>query len=250
MISWWHAFLISIQALTRIPVSRKIQPTDAELGHSILFYPVVGLVMGSLLLIFYALLPTQSSSLQAALLLVVWVVITGAIHLDGLANSADAWFGGRDSQERTMEILKDPHNGMAAVVAVTLVLIAKFASLDTILSTIPGWTAILTIPILARAAIIMLFLKTPYVNSHGLGSVHVEHLPNQPAIIVVLVTAALAALFLGVNGIAVIGAIAVVTVALRALMLMRLGGATGYTVGAFIELIETTGLVTMALVVD
>lgn len=249
MISWWHAFLIAVQALTRIPVSRKIKPTDSELGHSILFYPVVGLVMGSLMLIFYALLPTQSSSLQAALVLLAWVVLTGAIHLDGLANSADAWFGGRDSQERTMEILKDPHNGIVAVVTVTLVLIVKFASLDTILVTIPGWTAILAIPILARAAIVMLFLKTPYVDAHGLGSVHVEHLPNQAAIIVVVVTAALAALFLGVNGIAVIGAIAVVTVALRALMLIRLGGATGYTTGAFIELIETTGLVTMALVI-
>jgi adenosylcobinamide-GDP ribazoletransferase len=57
----------------------------------------------------------------AALVLILWVWSTGALHLDGLADSADAWVGGLASRERTLEIMKDPRSGPAAVTAIGLV---------------------------------------------------------------------------------------------------------------------------------
>lgn len=67
--------------------------------------------------------------MRAALLLVFWVLATGALHLDGLADSADAWVGGLGDRERTLAIMKDPCCGPAAVVALVVVLLVKFAAL-------------------------------------------------------------------------------------------------------------------------
>lgn len=247
--SWLHSFLVALQLLTRIPVVKRFEPTESELGHSVVFYPVVGLLIGIVMLIVYVVLPTQDSGLQAALLLAIWVIVSGALHLDGLADSADAWLGGFGSKERTMEIMKDSHNGMAAVVTVTLVLITKFASLDVVLAAIPGWTALLAIPLLSRTAVIGLFLKTPYVRSDGIGAVAAKNLPQKPALIAIAASLILALLFLGLNSFLVIAAMVIVGLLLRLLMMQRIGGTTGDTAGALIELLETTALVAMAMAV-
>ena len=242
MRTWWHSFLIALQFLTRIPVVKQIECTETELGHSVLFYPVVGLFLGVLLLVFYAVIPSHDSGLLAALLLVLWVLATGALHLDGLADSADALMGITHERERGLY-------GMAAVVTVTLVLIIKFASLNIILATIPGWTALLAIPILARTAIVLLFVTTPYTQGNGNGAVFAQHLPHQPAMIASAIAAVLGLLLLGVSGFAVITLIAGAGYLLRRLMMAKMGGASAGSSGAMIELTETVALVAMALVV-
>jgi adenosylcobinamide-GDP ribazoletransferase len=67
--------------------------------------------------------------LHAALLLTVWVLLSGGLHLDGLADSADAWLGGFGDRERTLTIMKDPRSGPIAVVVLVLVLLLKFCAL-------------------------------------------------------------------------------------------------------------------------
>src|SRR5690606_32208859 len=99
------------------------------LGRSLLFYPLVGGLFGVLLLAFNALLDGAPLMLHAALLLTAWVLLSGGLHLDGLADSADAWLGGFGDRERTLTIMKDPRSGPIAVVTLVLVLLLKFSAL-------------------------------------------------------------------------------------------------------------------------
>ena len=69
------------------------------------------------------------------MLLAVWVLLTGALHLDGVADCADAWVGGFGDREKTFQILKDPRSGPIAVVVLVLVLLVKWAALEVLLGS-------------------------------------------------------------------------------------------------------------------
>lgn len=107
--------LIALQFLTRLPVRLLGMPAPEQVGRSLLWYPLVGLLLGGLLLAAQALLSQQPAVLQAALLLTLWVALSGGLHLDGLADTADAWVGGYGDRERTLAIMKDPRSGPIAV---------------------------------------------------------------------------------------------------------------------------------------
>lgn len=104
-------FWIALQFLSSLPVSLPGMPEPRELGRSLLFYPLVGLLFGLLLWLASLLLQGTPAPLHAALLLTLWVLLSGALHLDGLADSADAWLGGFGDRERTLQIMKDPRSG-------------------------------------------------------------------------------------------------------------------------------------------
>ncbi|MEK1940892.1 MAG: adenosylcobinamide-GDP ribazoletransferase, partial [Pseudomonas sp.] len=117
--------LIAMQFLTSLPVRLPGMPSPEQLGRSLLWYPVVGLLIGLLLYGLDAVLNGAPVLLHAALILAAWVALSGALHLDGLADSADAWLGGFGDRERTLSIMKDPRSGPIAVVTLVLVLLLK-----------------------------------------------------------------------------------------------------------------------------
>lgn len=240
-------FWIALQFLSSLPVRLPGMPEPEQLGRSLLFYPLVGLLFGGLLWLLDALLSGAPPLLHAALLLTAWVLLSGGLHLDGLADSADAWLGGFGDRERTLLIMKDPRSGPIAVITLVLVLLLKFAALLALIEH--GQTvALLIVPVLGRGALLGLFLTTPYVRAGGLGQALADHLPRRAGWQVLLVGA------LGCVGVAGWGAVVALVVAsavfigLRQMMLRRLGGCTGDTAGALLELLEIAVLVGMILV--
>ena len=103
-----NSFLIALQFLTIIPVTNSYIASDKQLGNSTLFYPIIGLMIGSILVLITQFISHIPISIQAILILTIWVMLTGGLHLDGLADSADAWVGGLGSKQRSLEIMKDP----------------------------------------------------------------------------------------------------------------------------------------------
>ena len=174
----FYPLLLAIQFLTQIPVKLKQSYDEREVGASLLYYPLVGLLLGVLLTGLHRLLDGVPVLLHAALLLAAWVLITGALHLDGLADSVDAWLGGIGNRERTLAIMKDPCAGPAAVVAVVLVLLLKFSALASLKQSGDDW-ALLWPLLLARSAMPLLFLTTPYVRPGGLGAALAQHAPRR-----------------------------------------------------------------------
>lgn len=243
-----QSFLIALQFLTCLPVRLQQAPSEQDTGRSALFYPVVGLVLGTLLALPLRLgvAWTGTPLLWAALTLSLWVMLTGGLHLDGLADSVDAWVGGRGQRERTLTLMKDPHCGPMAVIALTLVLVLKLAALDTLVIAGQWW--LLGLPlILGRQTLILLFLSTPYARPQGLGVALTRHLPRKPAVLVLLLTTlGLVAVFKFLAVLTSLLALALLW-GLRRAVMQRLGGTTGDTAGALVEITETAVLILCAL---
>lgn len=238
------ALLLAIQFLTRLPTPALADLAPRDWGRSALAYPLVGLLIGALLAALQFVISPSDPLLQAALLLMTWVLLTGGLHLDGLADSADAWVGGHGDRQRTLDIMKDPRSGPAAVSAVVLVLLLKFAAL-TVLLKANAWPALLAAPLLGRASLLGLLLSTPYVRAGGMGAAIAGHLPRKAALILLLATA----LGIGfvVDGWKALLAVLVIGFLLRRMFLARLGGTTGDTLGASVELTEAAALLALAL---
>lgn len=210
------------------------------------FYPLVGLLLGALIVGMQSLFATADVGLQSALVLLVWVLLTGGLHLDGLADSADAWAGSYGDRDSALRIMKDAASGPAGVAAVTLILLIKFAALSALIHE-NIWPGLLIAPMLGRSAIVLLLLTTPYVRPEGLGAAQAAFLPRRPAI-VALVISAIAIIGFGSIGIWALVATLGLLLILRVMMIRRLGGATGDTFGAACELVETAALVVIALI--
>ncbi|HEC58303.1 hypothetical protein LCGC14_1246260 [marine sediment metagenome] len=236
--------LIALQFLTIIPVRVSIPVNPQHIGQSLLFYPVVGLILSSILLIVAWLLNTQSLAVSAVLILSLWVVLSGGLHLDGLADSADAWLGGLGDRAKTLLIMKDPASGPIAVALLILVLLIKFVMLVELLGQ-HNYLAIIFAITLARSALPLLFLTTPYVRQDGIGALLVA---NQPRIATQWLLAGIALLSVIFSGFILLISALLVFLILRYCMQQRLNGTTGDTAGAMVEILETTILITAVII--
>ena len=240
-------FWIALQFLSSLPIRLPGMPQPQELGRSLLFYPLVGLLFGGLLWALNGLLAGAPLMLHAALLLTAWVLLSGGLHLDGLADSADAWLGGFGDRERPLTIMKDPRSGPIAVVTLVLVLLLKFCALLALIEQ--HHTAVLLIaPLIGRSALLAVFLTTPYVRAGGLGQALADHLPRKAGWWVLGLSALACLVMAGSAGFYALILAAVGFTWLRRVMVRRLGGTTGDTAGALLELLEVLILVGLALI--
>ncbi len=243
-----RAFVSALQLLTRLPTPiLNPAPRPEELGQSVLFFPVVGLLIGALLVGLHTMpLRMIDPGVSAVLLLAVWVLITGGLHLDGLADSADAWIGGQGDRDRTLAIMKDPRSGPMAITVVVLVLLGKFAALQVLLPTDDASMILLSAPILGRTIIVLLLITTPYVRPDGLGAPYAKALPRFGCGSLILLIAVAVITFMGWRGVILIAALSIVFFILRRGFVVWLGGVTGDTLGAACESAETVTLLIAA----
>jgi adenosylcobinamide-GDP ribazoletransferase len=250
---FFRSALVAVQFLTCWPIRLEPPPVGREVGLSLLWYPAVGLLLGLLVWVASILLSPLSTPLAAALVLALWVSCTGALHLDGLADTVDAWVGGRGDRERTLAIMKDPYSGPIAVAAVVCLLLLKFGALSALRegrgvswSDLHFACGCILPPLLARAAVPVLFAHTPYIRPRGIGADLARYQSSPGGRWVAALTALAVILGCGRDGLVAITATAVVYLSIRRAFIRRLGGMTGDCAGAMIELIEVLSLVALA----
>ena len=239
-------FWIALQFLSSLPITLPGMPKPQELGRSLLFYPLVGVLFGGVLWGVSALLAGIPLMLHAALLLTVWVLLSGGLPLDGLADSADAWLGGFGDRERTLTIMKDPRSGPIAVVVLVLVLLLKFCALLALIEHHQAMVLVI-VPVIGRSALLGVFLTTPYVRAGGLGQALADHLPRKAGWWVLAGSAFVCVALAGYAGLWALALATLGFVWLRHVMMRRLAGTTGDTAGALLELLEVLVLVGLAL---
>lgn len=245
----WRPALIAVQFLTRFPLRLDRAATGPESGRSLLWYPAVGLLVGlpGACMAALAVHVGHARLLAAALAVLSTALVSGGLHLDGLADSADAWIGGGGDKARTLDIMQDPRSGPMGVAAIVLVLLLKFAAIAELIAAGTPWPVAYAAA-LGRGAIALLLATTPYVRRGGLGEQMAAHASRLGAAAVLLALFALGAIWLGLRTtLASVGAVAVVGGLLRRMLLARLGGTTGDTAGAMIELLEATALIAALL---
>lgn len=236
-------FLIALQFLTTLPIKIATPVEDKHLGQSLLFYPLAGFIIAIILISLSLALTAQPPYVTAVLVLTVWVALTGGLHLDGLADSADAWLGGLGDKAKTLSIMKDPTSGPIAVSILVLVMLLKLIMLVELISA-QNWIVIIIATTLARTAMPLLFLTTPYVRQNGIAALLIKHQPKTATKQVVLAVTIIS-IFASGLGLLVFGF--GLFLVLRYWMLQRLGGTTGDTAGAMVELLETGILITAVI---
>jgi len=231
----WSSLVTALRFLTIIPVpARWAAPHyDVKPDLSLLFYPLVGLLLGLLLLGVCVFSGIFSPALQALFVVMVWVLLTGGLHLDGVADSADAWLGGHGDRERTLAILRDTSVGVAAVLALILTLALKVLLLAELMDL--KLQAIVIAPIIGRSMVLLLFNTTAYVRGQGIASTLIASLPRQRINLILFALMIIVIGVLSLDGLLMLFCVLVGFLVLRYLMVRRLGGTTGDTAGALIE---------------
>ncbi|NIB39975.1 adenosylcobinamide-GDP ribazoletransferase [Pseudomaricurvus alkylphenolicus] len=233
-----RAFITALAFLTRLPVPTLPDYRPQDAGRAFPLFPLVGFIIGALLALagwwLHTVLPVTA---VAAVMVALWAALTGGLHLDGLGDSADGWLAGGD-RERTLTIMKDPRSGSAAVIAIVCVLLIKFAALQTLIEH-QQWLIIAVTPMLGRTAALALMLSTDYVSESGIATDFLEYASVLAmAISVLLALVVSLALLPGSQVFSMLMAGILLLWALRRLMCHRLGGSTGDTTGASIEILE------------
>jgi adenosylcobinamide-GDP ribazoletransferase len=226
--------------LTRLPV--PVGPAQPlQLGAAVAWFPLVGALLGAAQWLGYATLARALDPLFLGLTLVaLGAALTGALHLDGLADVFDGLSGGRGDRARMLEIMRDPRIGAHGACALVLLLVGKILASAELCSR-GHWQPLAAAPVCARFAAVLLIRMFPYARPDGLGRAFHDHSRGTQVIIAAL-SSALAIGFIGVSGLALL-AVALISAALLALWVQRrIGGLTGDAYGAAIELSELSVL--------
>jgi adenosylcobinamide-GDP ribazoletransferase len=240
-------FLVALEFLTTLRLRRVPRTAPETLARSLPWFSAVGLIIGLLLagldLAARRVLPEPALS---ALLVTAFVLLTGGLHLDGLADTCDGIFGGA-TRERRLEIMRDSRTGTFGALAIALVLLLKWSALMSI-SAEARTGALITIPALSRMSLAAAIFAYPYARPQGLGR-HFHDLARWPAVAlnVLAPAVALVALFGPVGALAIPPAFAFTLLAGRYIT-GKIGGLTGDSYGALIEANEVVLLLLVAVI--
>ena len=238
------AFFVALQFLTLCPWPMGSERSDDVLGRSAIFFPVIGLILGLILvLVNFVLEPFASSGLLSVLLVAILAVLTGGLHLDGVGDTFDGLGAGGD-RERRLSIMDDSRTGTFGLIAIVLVLLFKIHALQSM--DVDRWRALLVAPVLGRWAMVLLGYRSKAAKP-GLGANLVDHLETTHFLFATVLTLLLVAALWRANGIVMMAWVAVFTTASKIYFHRRLGGVTGDTFGAVGELSETSVMVLLAL---
>lgn len=231
---------LATQFLTRLPVRGVTDFAADELSRSAAWFPIVGGVVGAVPALVLALLGGRSVPLAAALAVLAWVWLTGALHLDGLGDLADALAASHRDPKRFLSVLADPHLGTFGVVSIVLALMLKLVAL---MSLSPS--AALTIPLLAAWARLGPLAWGRWLEplKPGQGE-RFGWTPNFGAI--VIWTVVLLAASAAVAPVLCVGPL--VLLAWGVWLRVRVGGMTGDCLGAGVEVTEVVLLLLLVLV--
>jgi adenosylcobinamide-GDP ribazoletransferase len=233
-----RGLILALQFLTRLPTPTLKDYKPEELGRAAIWFPLVGLLLGGLISAAVWLGCRVDPWLGALLGLLAWVGLTGALHLDGLADLADALGAAHRDRERLLAVLADPHLGVFGVTALLLQLVSKLVLLMLLAQAGLFWPLIL-IPAWARLGP-LLWARLPPLKP-GLGERFAWNigLKSVGLWMVLLAAASVAAPALLVAPLLIL--------AWRAYLLARLGGMTGDALGAGVEWLETGLLLALVL---
>jgi adenosylcobinamide-GDP ribazoletransferase len=235
-------FLAALQFLTIISIPWRRDAQKAQLGRCAGYFPLVGLVIGLILAgLSWTLRFLLPSGISNALLLVVLVVLTGALHLDGLADTCDGLAGHRTAEDRR-RIMCDSRLGGFGVIGVVLILLVKYVSLNSI----PGGVilaSLVLMPVVSRWAMTGTILAYPYARPSGLGKVFKEGAAWSGFVLATVVTIAVAALAMKLVGLVILAIVSIITIVLAACLKKTFAGLTGDNYGAINEISEASVLI-------
>jgi adenosylcobinamide-GDP ribazoletransferase len=230
----------AIRFLTIIPLPGHLGRDEETLAGSLIYFPLVGVAIGLVMAIVgWLLWPLLPALPAAAVMVLLLFAISGAFHLDGLADTFDGLFSARPREE-VLLIMRDSHIGTMGVVALVMVLLMKTAALAS-LPQEEAASALFLMPLAGRCLMIFMMALLPYVRGpEGRAALFYEKAAEKKVILVAGGLLYSGCWYAGGGSGLVAGAVVLVAMlGFAGLCRARIGGATGDTLGATCELTET-----------
>jgi adenosylcobinamide-GDP ribazoletransferase len=236
--------VVAARYLTIVPVPGPSFSSADAIGRAAPWFPVIGLAIGLVLAVMDRVTQVIFPLLLAGLLTVaVWKLLTGGLHLDGLADCLDG-LGGRDAEQR-LAIMRDSRIGAFGALGLILFLLLEIAALSEMPSGVRA-RALLVVPAVARATPPLLARLFPPAKQEGLGAAFGAGVGALAAPIALAIALVVAIVALRGLGIVVVVAAVVSALAVTRFFAARVSGFTGDVLGAAIEIAELAGLLTVS----
>jgi len=222
-------FALSISMLTTLPFFKVHEFYKGINGYSVMFYPLVGFLLGALLYGFSLLLTPHLPSFHIGIILfALWALFTGGLHLDGYCDTVDGLFV---DKSRALEVMKDPHNGGMGMIFGGVFFILKASSLAVfnLLYLLP---IVLMLP---RLAVVFMIYTYPYVSKSGMSTLAKEELKGWQVFVALVYTLAAVIYF---DAWLLLLVTLTLTLLIKTFFIKRYGGFTGDIYGFSIEVIE------------
>lgn len=237
-------FWTALQFLTIFPTPLRHEANHKRIGESLTYFPLVGLILGAILFgLRYSLNFIFPASVVNVLLIIVLVILTGAHHLDGLADTCDGIIAGESREER-LAIMSDTKVGVFGIVGIILLLLLKYVSLVSA----PPLPALLLMPTLSRWAMASAIFTFPYAKSAGMGLAFKQGANWQRLTIATVIAVIAAVALLTWWGLVLIAGLWLIIFGIASYFRSRLGGLTGDTYGAINEIAEVLVLIIIILI--
>ncbi len=241
------SMMAAIQFLTIFSSGKRGEVTSDYLSRSLFYFPFVGLLIGGCLVgvnfLFSKHLNHSVVNLSIILLL---VILTGALHLDGFADTVDGFYAGKDKQE-ILKIMGDSHIGTMGVIALIILILLKFALLEGIPEGIK-YKALLLMPLSSRWAMVVSGSLSKGAKTEGLGKFFCKPVKLREWLGATLFTLIVAFLILKTQLPLFILSIFLFTLILTRYITRKIGGMTGDTFGAINESTEVFSLLIFSLI--
>jgi len=242
-----NSFLLALSFLTIIPAYGNKVAEEKEMANSLYAYPLVGLFIGGCLALMAYVSDFLSLGLGGdALIVILWIILTGGLHKDGLMDTADGLFSGKD-KECKLEIMKDSRVGAMGVIALGAVLLLKFS----FLASLPiqyKMLALLLAPVIGRTIMVYSIVCFPYARSKpGLGKCFGEKVSKVKFLVVLAFSLIVAFFAIGPIGVGLALVTLLVAAVIAKCVGSVLGGQTGDTYGALCEISETIFLIAIVI---
>ena len=171
-------FFIALQFLTRLKIVNQTEWSVEDFGKSVVAFPYVGLIIGLILALLYGILSPFIPLVPLMLIIVVAeFLITGGLHADGLMDTSDGLFSGRE-RERKLEIMKDSRIGSFGVVAFVFVTLLKWQLLTAIPTAEFIPMALIMMPLMSRWSLVLSIRSYPYAREQGMGAAFANLAPK------------------------------------------------------------------------
>ena len=171
-------FFIALQFLTRLKIVNQTEWSVEDFGKSVVAFPYVGLIIGLILALLYGILSPFIPLVPLMLILVIAeFLITGGLHADGLMDTSDGLFSGRE-RDRKLEIMKDSRIGSFGVVAFVFVTLLKWQLLTAIPTAEFIPMALIMMPLMSRWSLVLSIRSYPYAREQGMGAAFANLAPK------------------------------------------------------------------------
>jgi len=239
--------LLAISFLTILPVGRFVPAEEKALARSMAFFPIAGLVLGSLTaLAQYFLMFLFPKTLALWTVIALLCILTRALHLDGFADTIDGLASG-GTREKILEVMRDSRIGAFGVIGLILLIGAKYLALDYISAPSLPYALVMTI-VMGRHSMVLVCYRSAYARpGGGLAKPFTWHLGAREVILSSAAALVISLLLTGIKGAAIFLGVGLFSLGYRLFFKKRLGGVTGDILGAANELAELVCLLLLVI---